>query len=461
MKRYAPFLYSLGTNALSFCISALTTFVVPKLLGATNYGYWQLYLFYVSYIGIFHFGWNDGIYLRYGGSNYNDLDKDSLYEQFCIELILQFLIAICIIILTSVFYDPYKRTVLLWVAVCMIITNITSMFVYILQMTSRIKEYAIINTIDRGLFGVFVVLLLSKNSDNFESLIGGDLTCRLLSLILALLFCKDIFKMKSRKWKGIFTEIWKNIDVGSKLMFANLAGMLITGIVRFGIEHIWSIEIFGKISLTISISNFLIIFINSVGIVIYPMLRNIEADYRRTIFIKLNNAFVYAYVILLVFFPFKIFINLLLPEYTDSIIYMATLFPICIYEGKISLLYLTYLKALRKEKEILYINVITVLISIILTFITTYLLKNLFLSVFSITILMFIRSTLNELYLGMVLNIKNIWVNVIFELILSSAFIISTTTLQSNITAAIYLALYLLIIGTYRIVSPLYSVKKY
>ena len=90
-----------------------------------------------------------------------------------------------------------------------------------------------------------------------------------------------------------------------------------------------------------------------------------------------------------------------------------------------------------------------------------YLLKNLFLSVFSITILMFIRSTLNELYLGMVLNIKNIWVNVIFELILSSAFIISTTTLQSNITAAIYLALYLLIIGTYRIVSPLYSVKKY
>ena len=331
------------------------------------------------------------------------------------------------------------------------------MFVYILQMTSRIREYAIINTIDRGLFGVFVVLLLSKNSDNYESLIGGDLTCRLLSLILALLFCKDIFKMKSRKWKGIFTEIWKNIDVGSKLMFANLAGMLITGIVRFGIEHIWSIEIFGKISLTISISNFLIIFINSVGIVIYPMLRNIEADYRRTLFIKLNNAFVYAYVILLVFFPFKIFINLLLPEYTDSIIYMATLFPICIYEGKISLLYLTYLKALRKEKEILYINVITVLISIILTFITTYVLKNLFLSVFSITILMFIRSTLNELYLGMVLNIKNIWVNVIFELILSSTFIISTTTLQSNITAAIYLVLYLLIIGTYRIVRPLFG----
>ena len=461
MKKYVPFLYSLGTNALSFAISALTTFIVPKLLGATNYGYWQLYLFYVSYIGIFHFGWNDGIYLRYGGSNYNDLDKDSLYEQFCIELTLQFLIAICIIVLASLFCDSYKKIVFLWVAICMIITNIRSMFVYILQMTSRIKEYAIINTVDRGLFGVFVVLLLSKNCDNFESLIGGDLICRLLSLILALLFCKDIFKIKSRKWKGIFTEIWKNIDVGSKLMFANLAGMLITGIVRFGIEHIWSIEIFGKISLTISISNFLIIFIYSVGIVIYPMLRNIEADYRRSLFIKLNNALVYAYVILLVFFPFKIFISLLLPEYTDSIVYMATLFPICIYEGKISLLYLTYLKALRKEKAILYINIITVLISMMLTFITTYILKNLFLSVFSISILMFIRSTLNELYLGRVLNINNMWVNVIVELILSSAFTIVATTIQSNIAVVIYMALYLLIVGIYRIVGSLCSVKKY
>ena len=293
------------------------------------------------------------------------------------------------------------------------------------------------------------------------SLIGGALICRLLSLILALLFCKDIFKIKSRKWKGIFTEIWKNIDVGSKLMFANLAGMLITGIVRFGIEHIWSIEIFGKISLTISISNFLIIFINSVGIVIYPMLRNIEADYRRSLFIKLNNALVYAYVILLVFFPFKIFISLLLPEYTDSIVYMATLFPICIYEGKISLLYLTYLKALRKEKAILYINIITVLISMMLTFITTYILKNLFLSVFSISILMFIRSTLNELYLGRVLNINNMWVNVIVELILSSAFTIVATTIQSNIAVVIYMALYLLIVGIYRIVGSLCSVKKY
>ena len=74
---------------------------------------------------------------------------------------------------------------------------------------------------------------------------------------------------------------------------------------------------------------------------------------------------------------------------------------------------------------------------------------------------MFIRSTLNELYLGRVLNINDIWVNVIVELILSSAFTIVAITIQSNIAMVIYMALYLLVVGIYRIVSSLCSVKKY
>ena len=48
---------------------------MSKLIGVEKYGYWQLYLFYTSYVGFFQLGWNDGIYLRYGGEDYNNLDK--------------------------------------------------------------------------------------------------------------------------------------------------------------------------------------------------------------------------------------------------------------------------------------------------------------------------------------------------------------------------------------------------
>lgn len=46
-----------------------------------EYGYCQLHLFYSSYVGFLHFGWNDGIYLRYGGKNYIELDKKLFFFQ--------------------------------------------------------------------------------------------------------------------------------------------------------------------------------------------------------------------------------------------------------------------------------------------------------------------------------------------------------------------------------------------
>ena len=61
------FSYTLSSNLLSLVISTLVVLIIPKLIGVEEYGYWQLYIFYTSYIGFLHFGWNDGIYLRYGG----------------------------------------------------------------------------------------------------------------------------------------------------------------------------------------------------------------------------------------------------------------------------------------------------------------------------------------------------------------------------------------------------------
>ena len=61
--------YTFSANIIILLISGVLTLVVPKLLGPEEYGYWQLYVFYMSYVGLFHLGWCDGVYLRYGGRN--------------------------------------------------------------------------------------------------------------------------------------------------------------------------------------------------------------------------------------------------------------------------------------------------------------------------------------------------------------------------------------------------------
>lgn len=45
--------YTLTSNLVSLAISSLVVLVVPKLIGVEEYGYWQLYMFFTSYVGFY------------------------------------------------------------------------------------------------------------------------------------------------------------------------------------------------------------------------------------------------------------------------------------------------------------------------------------------------------------------------------------------------------------------------
>ena len=51
-------------NLVSLVGSVVITFLLPKFIGVESFGYYQLYIFYTSYIGFLGFGWHEGIYLQ-------------------------------------------------------------------------------------------------------------------------------------------------------------------------------------------------------------------------------------------------------------------------------------------------------------------------------------------------------------------------------------------------------------
>ena len=69
--------YTFTANIFTMLISVVMTLILPKFLGVTDYSYFQLYIFFISYVGFFHFGWIDGIYLKIGGMEYENLNKNS------------------------------------------------------------------------------------------------------------------------------------------------------------------------------------------------------------------------------------------------------------------------------------------------------------------------------------------------------------------------------------------------
>lgn len=439
MKFIKSISYSITSNLVSTLISSLIILILPKLIGMEEYGYWQLYIFYIGYVGFLQFGWNDGIYLRYSGLKYEDLNKKEFYSQYVMLSILQALLAVLFIMLSYAFTtDSNRITIVIGSVFCMFFSNLQGMLTYILQCTYRIREYSLAIVLGKIVYCILVIILLLFGVRSFKLLIIADIIGRIFSLFYSSLCCKEIVLNKISSFQFNFIETYKNISVGIKLMFANIASMLIIGVVRFGIERSWNVVTFGKISLVLSISNFLMIFINAIGLVIFPILRRTDEKKLPRIYNMLRDLLmIVLFAVLILYYPFKAALSIWLPKYVDSLKYLAILFPMCIYEGKMSLLINTYLNTIRKEKLILKVNLITLALSIMVTFISTYIMNNLNLAVTTILFLLAFRCILGEKYLSEILYIP-VTKDIILELIVIAIFIISGEYINSWLAILIY-----------------------
>src|SRR5699024_9858515 len=121
--------YTVAANFATLGISILLNLFVPKLLGVTEYSYWQLYVFYSSYVGFLHFGWIDGIYLKIGGEEYNKLDKRSLGSQFWYLTIFEFFVSIAIVVWAYFFMPNSSQSLILILTAVVSVITIVKTFI--------------------------------------------------------------------------------------------------------------------------------------------------------------------------------------------------------------------------------------------------------------------------------------------------------------------------------------------
>lgn len=95
----------------------------------------------------------------------------------------------------------------------------------------------------------------------------------------------------------------------------------------------------------------------------------------------------------------------------------------------------TYLKALRKEKTILFINLGSVLLSIIASLLASFWLKDLTLAIFSIIIILAVRAIISEIILARLIGI-DVKKDLVLEVLLTIIFI-STSWLIGGLNGII------------------------
>lgn len=356
-----------SSNFLSLLISVSITLIFPKVLSEVDYSYFQLYLFYSSFVIFGHLGIVDGIYLRYGGVRYKELEFPLLYAQFKFLTIIEVLMATIIFAIGGFEPDTEKGIVFMMCAVAFVLAGIRIFYSQLLLTTARMAEYAKVMLLERIVFiSLSIIYFFFHKQNSFEVICFIDLLARGCSYLYVRRIMPELRSSGVANLKKAVSEIVENWSCGVNLYFSNFSSMLSIGIFRFLIENKWDIITFGKVSLAISAVGAFVVLSNAASLALFPAMRRINEKYIKDSFVLTNDLLCYFGLCLQwLYFPLCVLLTIWLPNYVDSFIYMGLLFPMCIYDIKWTSLESTILKVIRQEKQILYTNGVSLLVSVL------------------------------------------------------------------------------------------------
>lgn len=418
--------YTLFSNAVILIVNLVMVLFVPKILSVEQYGFWQLFLFYSSYVTLYTFGWTDGLYLRYGGKRIEDLDKNNLTGQFIFIVVLQVSIAIFIFCYGLTLQITEYKILFVGLAISACFGNISYFFTHLLQATGMFKRFAINTIVTRSMVLLSLSLLFFTNLLSFKTLVISNVIVAMLSFSYTY-FQSSKYFIEPTMSKIFFdiNEAKKNIKAGSVLLFANTINMLVIGVVRQGIQMNWGIEIFARISLMLSFLTFLVSFINAFSMVFYPTFRRISEDKLPSMLNLLKKIIYPILIIYLLTIKLAVpFIISWLPKYKDSVPYLLMLFPIGMVEMKINFINNTFLKVLRKEKIMMFINMSAVLLSIVSVIYFGQVNKSLNGIVASLVAVLTFRMIISDIYLLKLFKNRN-YFPILFDLSLLATYYLS------------------------------------
>lgn len=356
--------WAVGAQAVSLLTSVIVSFVLPKFASVAEFGYWQYFLLLASYVGVLHFGFGDGVYLRLGGQYWNRIDRKEwmpkmllcFFVQFCITMLIALWAVCCLSV------DSAYRMVVLWLAVYVSIENCYKTMTMAMMACDQMQYVSKTIVIDKLLMSVAVVSLMLLGGANASKVIGSYVLAHGVVLVLVLAKTKPYKECRNMFSRCTVASTLSVCGVGMVLMLSNLVSILLVGSCRFAVEHYWDIVVFSKFSFSITIASFFLVFISQIGYVLFPVLRRMREDMQAALFARLDFLLTVLPIVSYVFFfAMYMFISWWLPKYAESLVFLAFTAPFICYEIRVCLLYNTYFKNLGAIRPLLRINVASVL----------------------------------------------------------------------------------------------------
>jgi O-antigen/teichoic acid export membrane protein len=406
-RRTLQALLAQGTAVLMGLVMSLA---LPKVLSLNGFAYWQLFLFFDMYVGFFHFGLNDGVALIYAGMPLDRNDFRRIASQFWFGLGLQLTLAILVASATmaTLHDDPSRRFVLVSAAVYMVLSNATLFVGYVFQAMDETQRYSALLVIEKTVFLGAGVILLSGGVADFRPYAIAYMGAKGATLIYALIRGRHIVFHRPLPFAQTARSVWESVRVGVLLMVSNTASLLVLGVGRFAIEREWGIEAFGQVSLAFSVVNLFVLFVSQFGMVLFPALRKESSQSQAHLYTLLKELIeVVSPLVYMLFFVVRPILDYWLPKYSDSLVYLGALLPICVFNAKNSVLNTTYLKVVRREKQLLAVNLATLALSVAMTLVAVYGLHSITWTILALVLSTGLRGVALELLIDRLFSLRH------------------------------------------------------
>ena len=445
-KKFASnVILSIAAQVISLAVSFVMGLIVPKFIDEYSYAYWQMYIMYAGYVGVLHFGLLDGLVLRYGAYDYDELDKKRIRSQFQILLLMTTVIAVALAGISVGVMRDAERIIFVLVAVSIVLKNVSTYNSYIFQITNRINRYVIITIAQRIVYGITVVILLACRVTDFYWFCIADILGDCVGISIGIALNRGgVYFGKSLPVKDALGEFRSNLSAGIILMLANWSSILLVSSARMVIEWRWGELVFGKVSFAFSLTNIFLTFVTAISVVLFPSLKRIEGEKLPQMYKDIRELISpLLFLALMLFFPGSWIVEMWLPNYAVSLEYLAILLPIIIFSSKVSLLTNNYLKVYRKEKSMLIVNLISVAVGFGLFALCAYVFDHLIALLVCVVFVMMLNSILSEIVVMRVIRVRIIK-EFIYEAALTVGFILIASYLNLLWGFLAYLCLYLL-----------------
>lgn len=343
-------------------IGLISSLIFPKIMEVSEYALYQTYVLYLSYITILHLGLPTGMFIKYGGRKFDEIDIGKYKGEMRLLIFILSLFSIMTVV-AGIFTS---KIIIVLVGISILPYDYVKSYLTLLQAWGDFKRYSIFNVFAPAAICLIAssVYLLTGNISGLCYVYIYILVYIILFIVLLLDLIKCSYREK-RKEKIITKDNLDTIKLGLTICIGSYVGSLFHSVDKQYIKVFFNDLQFAMYSFAMSMQTIMTVLITSLS---QPMYFKLAAsgmskrDYRD----MKELLFVFGSLSSCAYYACSIMVNDFIPKYIESIKVIAVFFAIFPAMAVINCLYINLYKSRKLTVKYVRSLIIMLIIAILL-----------------------------------------------------------------------------------------------